>query len=129
MVSFGLINLLRLVIQRVHLTTATCFLKLSGKCWPANLRLPEVMTPVIQLYYKLPGIVLATEPSDQRSQVMETSSMVQCGQVINAVEVVELVTVEGTEAQQVLNSTVVAATFRAEATLGFGVIGIVAMAR
>ena len=85
------------------------------------------MIPVTQLYYKLPAIVLAAEPSDQRSQVMETSGMVQCGQVINAVEVVELVTVEGTEAQQVLNSTVVAATFRAEITLGFGVIGIMAM--
>ncbi len=88
-----------------------------------NLRLHEVMTPVIQLFYRPLPIVFKAGHSDQKSQVMETFVTVQSGQVISVVGVVQLGMVVSTKLQQVLKSTVVAATFKAVTTLGFGVIG------
>jgi hypothetical protein len=85
------------------------------------------MIPVTQLYYKPLPTVFKAEHSDLRSQVMETFVTAQSGQVISVVEVVQLVMAVSTKLQQVLKSTVVAATFRAVTTLGFGVIGLLVM--
>jgi hypothetical protein len=52
--------------------------------------------------------------------------MVQSGQSICVLEVVQLFTAVSTKLQQVLHSTVAAVIYRIVATLGFGVIGIVA---
>jgi hypothetical protein len=92
-----------------------------------SLRLLEVMIPATQLYYKPLPVVFKVEPSDLKSQVMGTFVMVLSGGVTSVVEDVKLVTVVSTKLLQVLNSTVAAAMFRAVITLGFGVIGMVAM--
>jgi hypothetical protein len=53
--------------------------------------------------------------------------MALSGGVTSVVEDVKLVTAVSTKLLQVLNSTVAAAIFRAVITLGFGVIGLLAM--
>jgi hypothetical protein len=85
------------------------------------------MIPVTQLYYRQLPTVFKAKHSDPRSQVMETFVIAQFGQMTSVVEVVQLVMPVSTKLQQVLKSTVVAATFRAGTTSGFGVIGLLVM--
>ena len=58
---------------------------------------------------------------------MVTFVTAQSEQVTSVVEVVQLVMAVSTKLQRVLKCTVVAATFRAGTTSGFGVIGILVM--
>ena len=82
------------------------------------------MTPVTQLCYRPRLTVLTGTHSDTKSQVMDVLVMAKCGQVTSVVEAVRLYTTVSTSLPQVLNSTVVPATFRVAASLGFGVIGV-----
>lgn len=92
-----------------------------------SLKFLEVTTPVTPLCYRPRLTVFTTKHSGTKSQVMEIFVMAMFGRVTSAVEVVQLCTVVSTRLPQVLNSTVVAATFRAVPTLGFGVIGLPVM--
>lgn len=92
-----------------------------------SLRFLEVTTPATPLCYRPRLTVFTVTRSGTKSQVTEALVMAKFGQMTNVLEVVRLCTTVSTSLPQVLNSTVVAATFRIAASLGFGVIGVLGM--